>query len=91
MRCVDLIGHIRVEKCHTFGMKKYMLKVVQYQSVIILLGEPVPPIQNGGRFTYLGKQLNFEMNFHEIKSELLKSEINDHQSKIDLFTIKPFF
>ena len=30
---------IRVEKFHTFGMKKYMSKVVQYEPVITLLGK----------------------------------------------------
>ena len=80
---------IRVEKCHTFGMKKYTSKVVQYEPVITLLGKRIPPIQSGESFTYLGKQFNFEMNFEEIKSELI-NEINDYLSKIDLFTMKPF-
>ena len=80
---------IRVEKCHTFGIKKYTSKVVQYEPVITLLGKRIPPIQSGESFTYLGKQFNFEMNCEEIKSQLI-NEINDYLSKIDLFTMKPF-
>ena len=47
--------HIRVEKCHTFGIKKQASKAIQHQPVIIISGKRVPPIEDDHSFNYLGK------------------------------------
>ncbi|CAB4033237.1 Hypothetical predicted protein, partial [Paramuricea clavata] len=59
--------HIRVEKCHTFGIKKQSSKAIQYQPVIIISGKRVPPIECEQGFNYLGKQFNFNMECDQIK------------------------
>ena len=63
--------YIRVDKCHTFGIKKQASRAIQYQPVIIISGKRVPPIENDHSFNYLGKQFNFSMDCESIKIELL--------------------
>ena len=81
--------YIRVDKCHTFGIKKQASRAIQYQPVIIILGKRVPPIENDHSFNYLGKQFNFSMDCESIKIELL-FKIEEYLKKIDLFPINPF-
>ena len=50
--------YIRVNKCHTFGIKKFETKAVQYKPTIKISGQQVPPIEDGESFMYLGKQIN---------------------------------
>ena len=61
---------IRVDKCHSFGVKKYMSSAIQYQLNLTINGEKVPPIENGESFEYLGKQFSFSMATDVIKSQL---------------------
>ena len=59
--------NIRVEKCHTFGIKKQASKAIQYLPVIIILGKRVLPIEGKQGLNYLGKQFNFNMECEQIK------------------------
>ena len=81
--------NIRVDKCHTFGIKKQASKAIQYQPVIIISAKRVPPIENENSFNYLGKQFNFSMECESIKIELV-CEFEEYLKKIDLFPINPF-
>ncbi len=54
--------YIRVNKCHTFGIKKSGSKAVQYKPIVKISGQLVPPIEDGQSFMYLGKQFNFKMD-----------------------------
>ena len=84
---VDL--YIRVNKCHTFGIKKSGSKAVQYKPIVKISGQLVPPIEDGQSFMYLGKEFNFKMDCTEIKIDIL-NELQCYLKKIDLFPIHPF-
>ena len=56
---------IRVDKCHSFGVKKYMSSAIQNQPNLT-----IPPIENGERFENLGKEFSFAMATDAIKSHL---------------------
>ena len=82
--------YIRVNKCHTFGMKKFASRVVQYPPIIKISGQLVPPIEDGESFIYLGKQFNFKMDCSNIKVEIL-DELQAYLKKIDILPINPFY
>ena len=58
---------IRVDKCHTFGMKKSATSSVQYDPIILVNRERIPPIERDKSFIYLGKQFNDGMKIENIK------------------------
>ena len=55
---------IWVDKCHSFGVKKFL------QPNLTINGEEIPPIKNRESFEYLGKQFSFSMATDVIKSQL---------------------
>ena len=73
---------IRVDKCHSFGVKKYMSSAIQYQPNLTINGEKIPPIENGTSFEYLGKQFSFSMATDVIKSQL-HSDLMDYIDTIE--------
>ena len=81
--------YIRVNKCHTFGIKKFGSRAVQYPPIIKISGQLVPPIEDGESFMYLGKQFNFKMDCSNIKVEIL-DELQAYLKKIDILPINPF-
>ena len=81
----DLI--IRVNKYHTFGMKKSNAKSIQFQLLITLKKEQIPSVKLEESFTYLGKDFNFNMNCDEVKNEL-KSEVLKYILSIDKLPLK---
>ena len=76
-------------ECHTFGIKKFGTKAVQYKPIIKISGQLVPPIEDSESFMYLSKQFNFEMDCTETKIEIF-DEIQYYIKKIDLIPINPF-
>ena len=67
---------IRIDKCHTLGMKKTSTLSVQYEPMIIVNGEHIPSMKEGESFVYLGKQFNFGMNTDNIKKDLVADNIS---------------
>ena len=67
---------IRVDKCHTFGLKKSKTSSVQYYPMILVNRERIPPIETNKSFIYLGKQFNNGMVIDNIKEELIKDNTN---------------
>ena len=59
---VDLI--IRIDKCHTFGIKNSVTGSIQYLPHIIVQREYRP-------FIYLGNQFNFGLNIENIKTDII--------------------
>ena len=59
---------IRVDKCHTFGIKKSATASIQYEPVILVNAERVPPIETNESFMYRGKIFNFSNCLDEIKT-----------------------
>ena len=73
---------IRVDKCHSIGVKKYMSSAIQYQPNLTINGEKIPPIKNRESFEYLGKQFSFSMATDVIKSQL-HSDLMDYIDTIE--------
>ena len=82
----DLI--IRIDKCHTFGMKKLSSKSMQYEPYLRLSNQRVPPVTISEGFVYLGKQFNFQMNNEEIKKDIVNN-LENYITKIDRLPIHP--
>ena len=76
----DLI--IRINKSHTFSMKKSKTKSIQFQPFIKLKKEQISPVKLEESFTYRGKDFNFNMICDEVKTEL-KSEVLKYILTID--------
>ena len=82
----DLI--IRVDKCHTFGIKKSATASIQYSPYILVQREKIPPIELNDSFIYLGKQFNFGLNIESIKSEITNDMLN-YTGIIDKLPLDP--
>ena len=76
----DLI--IRVDKCHTFGMKKSATASIQYTPNIIVQRQRIPPIKMNQSFIYLGKEFNFGMNLDRV------NQLSSYIKKIDQLPLK---
>ena len=70
--CVWADFLIRIDKCHTFAIKKTHSKSVQYQPYLMLGVERVPPVDQGEKFIYLGKAFSYDMDNQHVKDEILK-------------------
>ena len=79
---------IRVDKCITFGVKKYSTFSLQFQSKLFINSELVPPVKNGESFKYLGRFFNFGMDNKDHK-EILKSSLQTMLKTVDSFYIHP--
>ena len=64
---------IRVDKCTTFGIKKFSSRSLQFQPKLLLNSEVVPPVNNGESFKYLGRFFNFDMDNKDHKDILLSN------------------
>ena len=73
---------IRVDKCHSFCVKKYISSAIQYQPNLTINGEKITPIENGESFKYLGKLFSFSMATDVIKSQL-HSDLMDYIDTIE--------
>ena len=49
---------IRVDKCITFGIKKFSTSSLQFQPKLFINSKIVPPVRNGESFKYLGRFFN---------------------------------
>ena len=63
---------IRLDKCVTFGMRKYDNKFTQYDPALYVNGEQIPTVPSGESFVYLGKIFSFEMKNEEAKIKTSK-------------------
>ena len=66
---------IRVDKCHSFGIKKVGSIAKQIQPKLYLNKTYVKPIKTGKSFIYLGRYFDFQMSSNGHKS-FLTSELN---------------
>ena len=67
---------IRVDKCSSFGIKKFSTRSLQFQPKVLINSALVPTVKNGESFKYLGRFFNFEMDNNDHKSLLLFSHQN---------------
>ena len=61
---------IRVDKCATFGVKKFSSRSLQYEPKLFITSELVPTVRSGESFKYLGRYFNFEMTNDAHKEKL---------------------
>ena len=61
---------IRIDKCHTFDIKKSNTQSIQYKPMILIHNKRIPPIDIGDSFVYLGKQFNFGCNIDNLKKDI---------------------
>ena len=62
---------IRVDKCTTFGIKKFFSVSLQYQPKLFINNKSIPPVSNGNSFKYFDRQFDFEMTNQEHKSVII--------------------
>ena len=79
---------IRVDKCATFGIKKFSTRSLQFQPKLLINSEVVPPVKKDESFKYLGRFFNFDMDNKDHKDFLI-SNLQALLKKIDIFNIHP--
>ena len=79
---------IRVDKCVTFGIKKFSSRSLQFQPKLLINSEVVPPVKKDESFKYLGRFFNFDMDNKDHKDFLI-SNLHTLLKKIDTFNIHP--
>ena len=73
---------IKVEKCHSFGMKKCKTKCEQIKPKLYLKNKLIKPVKIGESFVYLGRYFDFNMTNNDHK-EILISKTNELLDTID--------
>ena len=79
---------IRVDKCTTFGIKKFSTCSLQFQPKLLINSKVVPPVKNGESFKYLGRFFNFDMDNKDHK-ETLKSSLQSMLRTVDSLHVHP--
>jgi hypothetical protein len=79
---------IRIDKCHSFGMRKENDIYRQYLPAISSGVDQIRAVPIGESFTYLGKLFNSNMNKDEAKAQLL-SKLDKLLLKLSSLAIKP--
>ena len=79
---------IRVDKCITFGIRKFSTRSLQFQPKLLVNSTSVPTVKNGESFKYLGRFFNFEMN-NKYHKDLLLSSLHDMLQTVDSLHIHP--
>ena len=65
---------IRVDKCHSFGIKKSSTSSKQLQSKLFVNNELVPPVKQDEYFMYLGRHFDYKMTNNQHKHDLLSDK-----------------
>ena len=81
---------IRVDKCITFGIKKFTTKPAQYKPKLLINTELVPCVEIGDSFRYVGRYFDFGTSNAVHKPELFQT-VTDIMSKTDLVLLQPRF
>ena len=79
---------IRVDKCHSFGIKTVDAIAKQIQPKLYLNNKYVKPVKTGESFLYLGRYFEFEMSSNDHKT-FLTSELNKLLEAVDKLPLQP--
>ena len=79
---------IRVEKCHSFAIKKSGTSSKQFQPKLFVNNEIIPPVKQDEYFTYLGRHFDYKMTNNQHKDDLL-SDTKNIMKKIDDLPLHP--
>ena len=72
---------IRVDKCHSFGIKKSGTSSKQLQPKLFVNNELIPPVKQNEYFMYLGRHLDYKMADNLYKDDLIEKK--DMMKRID--------
>ena len=86
--CLGADMIIRVDKCVTFGIKKFSSGSLQFQPKLFINTELLPVVKNGESLKHLGRFFNFQMDNHQPKIHL-ESSLLDMLKLIDSLRILP--
>ena len=79
--------HLRIDKCVAFGMRKQEGVYKQYLPNLTIDNSPIPALELGSSFRYLGKLFNYEMNNEEAKTNLV-NRLSALLEKIKILKVK---
>ena len=79
---------IQVDKYSTFGIKKALLKSIQYLPKLFINNNVIPTTNIGDSFCYLGEYFDFDMSNNKHKYELI-TLVNNLVSDIDPEPLHP--
>lgn len=79
---------IRVDKCHSFGMKKIKSHSKQVQPKLYINNELIPPIKNHESFLYLGRYFDFKMSNKDHMNRILDT-VNTNMESINNLPLHP--
>ena len=63
---------IRVDKCHSFGLRKSGTSSKQFQPKLFVNNELIPAVRQDKYFSYLGRHFDYRMSNNQHKEDLLK-------------------
>ena len=79
---------IRVDKCHSFGIKKKGTMSIQYKPKLYLNNLLIKAIEIDDYFTYLGRHFDFKMTNNQHKKELIET-VNELLATINNLPLHP--
>ena len=79
---------IRVDKCHSFGIKKSGTSSKQFQPKLFVNNEFIPPVKQEEYFRYLGRHFDYKMTNNQHKEDLL-SHTKDMMKRTDDLPLHP--
>ena len=79
---------IRVDKCTTFGIKKFSTRSLQFQPSLLINHAPVPTVRQGESFRYLGRYFDFAMS-NQVHKNKLSSLFTELLKEIDSLPLHP--
>ena len=79
---------IRVDKCHTFGIKKVKTAAKQIKPKLYINNKVIPPVEIEDSFTYLGRHFNFSMSGKDHEKSIL-NKVNENMAIIDKLPLHP--
>ena len=79
---------VRVDKCHTFGMRKVGTASKQIKPNLFINNEKVGAIEIGGSFVYLGRTFDFSMSSDAHKKSLVET-VEQYLQAIERLPLHP--
>ena len=79
---------IWLDKCATFGIKKFSSRSLQFEPKLFINSEVAPPVKKGELFIYLGRFFNFDMDSKDHK-DFLTSNLQTMLNKTDSLHLHP--
>ena len=79
---------IRVDKCHTFGIRKTATMACQYKPRLLVNSERILLVELEESFKYLGKEFNFKMSTQHKEKDLI-DELSKYLTKLDSVPLHP--